>query len=83
MKIIEVEKIRDILVMKLFSNDNSKHGLCLTFFFIPPIIVAQLNILSNFGSKLGKNWEEIGRKKYKQKQCNLSLHEIDGGIYNE
>jgi len=45
--------------------------------------VAQLNILSNFGRKLGKNWEEIGRKKYKQKQCNLSLHEIDGGSYNE
>lgn len=53
------------------------------FFFHLPIIVAQLNILSNFGSKLGKNWEEIGRKKYKQKQCNLSLHEIDGGSYNE
>jgi hypothetical protein len=56
MKIIEVEKIRDILAMKLFSNNNSKYGLCLTFF--PPIIVAQLNILSNFGKNLGINWEE-------------------------
>jgi hypothetical protein len=57
MKIIEVEKIRDVLAKKLFSNNNSKYGLCLTF-FRPLIIVAQLNFLSNFGTKLGINWEE-------------------------
>jgi hypothetical protein len=57
MTIIEVEKIRDLLAMKLFSNNNSKYGLCLTFFY-PLNIVAQLNILSNFGKKLGINWEE-------------------------
>lgn len=44
MKIIEVEKIRDLLALKLFSNSNGIYGLCLTFF--PLIIVAQLIILS-------------------------------------
>jgi hypothetical protein len=58
MKIIEVEKIRDILVMKLFSNNNSKNGLCLTFFFIP--LSSWHN--STFYQILGVNWEKIGRK---------------------
>jgi len=44
-------------------------------FFPPRYNLAQLNFLEN----LGANWEEIGRKKYKQKQRNLSIHEIDGG----
>jgi hypothetical protein len=49
-------------------------------FFLPPRYnLAQLIFLKN----LGANWEEIGRKKYKQKQRNLSVHEIDGGIYYE
>jgi hypothetical protein len=45
------------------------------FFFPLRYNLAQLNFLVN----LGANWEEIGRKKYKQKQRNLSIHEIDGG----
>jgi len=50
-------------------------------YFFPPLRynLAQLIFLKN----LGANWEEIGRKKYKQKQRNLSVHEIDGGSYYE
>jgi hypothetical protein len=58
-KIFEVEELRDTLVMKqLLSNYFTEHGLCRTYFFRSPITIAQLNIILNFGRKLGRNWEE-------------------------
>jgi hypothetical protein len=32
-----------------------------------------------FKKNLGRIWEEIGKKKYKQKQGNLFVQEKDGG----
>lgn len=71
--------------MYLFFFSSSPHiplNVVLAYsYFFPPLRynLVQLIFLKN----LGANWEEIGRKKYKQKQRNLSVHEIDGGSYYE
>jgi len=66
MKIIEVEKIRDILAMKLFSNNNSKYGLCLTF-FSPPYHRGTTQHFIKF-------WEKIGNKLGRKNITNIILH---------
>jgi len=36
-----------------------------------------------FSSHLGRNWEEIGRKKYKEKSSKIIKRKICGGTVNE
>jgi hypothetical protein len=45
------------------------------FFFTLPTIMAQLKI---FFKILGRNWEEIGKKKYNQQRNTLFIKKIRG-----